>query len=236
MTATHGSPIALTIAAHSGNLLGGSSWGFWPDPRHILYRRNTRNAERQQQCGRARQQGSSRVRMVQALDSRRSAVPIPIQQRGGLREARPFPSRPTLLTLTNTTTARRSRNSEPNDTRLPDASSTGRSATAAARGCPGSVSEPVGIRTGPAQPLTCRVTGAAIMGVGRPLGSARAQRDGAGPRLGSPSTTAEARSRECRGASSQGAEPRGTGRILRRRGHGGRGGATGAGAGRRTNL
>lgn len=117
---------------------------------------------------------------------------------------RPFPSRPPLLTLTNTTTARRSRNSAPNDTRLPDASSTGSSATAAARGCPGSVSEPVGVRTGPAQPLTCRVTGAAIAGVGRLLGSSRgrgrrgpagwggAQRDGAGLRLGSRSTPEDA--------------------------------------------
>lgn len=94
MTSTHGSPIALTIAAHTGNLLGESSWGFWPDLRHILYRRNTRNAERQQQCGRARQQGSSRVRKVQALDSRRSAVPTLIQQRGGLREALPVPPYP----------------------------------------------------------------------------------------------------------------------------------------------
>lgn len=148
-------PTAPATAAHSGNLLGGRSWGFWPDLRHILYRRNTRNAERQQ--GRtARQQGSSQVpEGPGARFQARSCT-----RRGPTRGPSP-PSLP-VLTLTNTTTARLSRNSAPNVTRLPDASSTGSSATAAASGCPRSVSEPVGLGTRPAQPLTCRVTGAAI--------------------------------------------------------------------------
>lgn len=68
---------------------------------------------------------------------------------------------PPALTRTKTTTALRSRNSSPNGTGLPDASSTGSSATAVASGCPRS--EPraeLGTRAGPVLPLTCRVTGA----------------------------------------------------------------------------
>lgn len=139
-----------------------------------------------------------------------------------------------MLTLTNTTTARRSRNSAPNVTRLPDASSTGSSATASASGCPRSVSEPLGLRTRPAQPLTCRVTGAAIAEAGDrsgPPGAAggaakRAEvelRSEAGPHR---------RRRGHKGGEGlvfQEAEPRRAGVILRRRGYGGWGGATGGG-------
>lgn len=71
-----------------------------------------------------------------------------------LLRAAPLPA----LTRTKTTTARRSRNSAPNGTCLPEASSTGSSATAAARGCPRS--GPLGTAAGAARPLTCRVTGA----------------------------------------------------------------------------
>lgn len=62
------------------------------------------------------------------------------------------------LTRTKITTALRSRNSAPNGTRLPDASSTGSSATAATSGC--TFSGPLGAGDGVARPLTCRVTGA----------------------------------------------------------------------------
>lgn len=61
------------------------------------------------------------------------------------------------LTRTNTTTARRSRNSAPNGTRRPEASSTGSSATAAARGSPRS--GPLAAGAGAARLLTCHVTG-----------------------------------------------------------------------------
>lgn len=62
------------------------------------------------------------------------------------------------LTRTKTTTARRSRNSQPNGTRLPEASSTGSWATAAASGC--RRSGPLGSGAAAVRLLTCRVTGA----------------------------------------------------------------------------
>ena len=124
----------------------------------------------------------------------------PCLQVRSLRRIVPSP----VLTRTKTTTARRSRNSSPNGTGLPEASSTGSSATAAARGC--QLSGPLGTGAGAAYPLTCRVTGASEGAAIAPYVRGPRESDQAGGGLGAlDGRPAERKGRGHRGAELPGA-------------------------------